>query len=50
MHGIYAHARAHDLDLDARSQWVDNAQKQRSIISTTEQAISVKLATTVGHF
>ena len=27
MHGIYPHARADDLDLDTRSQWVDKGKE-----------------------
>ena len=50
MHVIYAGIRVDDLDLDARSHWVDKGKNQRWIISTTKQAISIKLATTVGHF
>ena len=49
-HGIYAHARLDDLDLDARSKWVGPAKIQWWNISTTKQTISIKLATTVGHF
>ena len=45
MHGIYAHARVDDLDLDARSN-----KNQRRSISTTKQATHIKLATTIGHF
>ena len=26
MHGIYAHARFGDLDIDARSQWVSRSE------------------------
>ena len=51
MHVIYVHARFDDLDLDARSQWVGKGEQiQRRIISTTKEAIRIKLVTTVGHF
>ena len=47
---IYAHARFDDLGLDARSQWVGKGKHQRFMLSKTKQAISIKLATTVGQF
>ena len=48
---LYAHARFNDLDLDARSQWIGNGKlNQRCMLSATKQAISIKLATAVGHF
>ena len=51
MHGMYAHARVDALDLDIRSQWVGKGKTtERWIISTTKHEISIKLATTVGHF
>ena len=47
MGAIYAHFD--DLDLDARSQWVGKGNtSQRFMLSATKQAISIKLATTVG--
>ena len=47
----YAHARFDDLDLDAKSQWVGKGTKKQRLISlTTKLAISIKLATNVGHF
>ena len=49
MDAIHAHARFDDLDLDAESQWVGKG-KQISVecCRQTKQAISIKLATTVG--
>ena len=49
MDAIYAHARVDNLDLDARSQWVGKYKNQRWMLSVTKQAISITLATTVGH-
>ena len=51
MDALCAHARFQDdLDLDARSQWVGKGNKnQRCMLSATEQAISITLATAVGH-
>ena len=43
MDALYAHARFDDLN--ARSQWVGKGKN-----SASKQAISIKLATTVGHF
>ena len=46
-----AHDRFDYLDLDARPQWVGKGEKtQHCMLSATKQAISIKLATTVGHF
>ena len=42
---IYAHARFDDLGLDVRSQWVGSVD-----LSTSKQAISIKVATKVGLF
>ena len=51
MHGIYAHARFDGPDRGARSQWVGKGKtNQHWVISTHKQAISIKLATTVGLF
>ena len=50
MGALYAQARFDDLDLDARAQWVGKGTNQRCMLSVTKQAISIKLATTVGHF
>ena len=51
MDALYAHAHFDDLDLDAKSQWVGKGEKnQRCMLSATKQAISIKLATTIGHF
>ena len=50
MNAIYSHPRFDDLDLDARSQWVGKGKHQRCMLSATEQAIIINLATTVGHF
>ena len=47
---LYAHALFDDLDVDVRPQWVDKGKKSGVIISTAEQGISIKLATTVGRF
>ena len=47
MDALYANAHFDDLDLDARSQWVDKGKK---IGVATMQAISTKLNTTVGLF
>ena len=44
MHGISAHARSDDLDLDARIYWVGQCK-----MSATKQATSIKPATKVGH-
>ena len=49
MHGMYVHARVDDLDRDARSQWIGEGNKSALNYSTTEQAITMKLASTVGH-
>ena len=47
MDAIYAH----DLDLDARSQWVGKGkQNQLWMLSATKQTISIKRATTLGEF
>ena len=43
MHGLYAHACSGHSGLA-------KAKIQCKIVSTTKQAISIKLATTVGHF
>ena len=49
MDTLYAHARFDDLDLDARLLWVGKGKTyQRCMLSATKQAISIKLATTVG--
>ena len=49
--GLYDHCLSHDLDLDARSQWVGKGKKISVECSwQTKQAISIKPATTVGHF
>ena len=47
----YVYARLVDLDLDAMSQSVGKGKQknQRRLMSTTKQAISFKLATTVGR-
>ena len=50
MVGIYAHGHFGDLDLDARYQWVSKVTKISVELSTTEQAISIKLAATIGLF
>ena len=50
MDALYAHAGCGDLDLDARSQCVGHGPQYRCMLSTTTQAISIKLATAVGHF
>ena len=51
MHGIQAHARfdglGHWCKVTVGQQMQTN---QRLIISTTKQATSIELATTVGHF
>ena len=47
MNALCARAR---FDINARSQWVTNANNQRCMLSATKQAISIKLAATVGHF
>ena len=39
-----------DRGLDARSQWIGKGKHQRCMLSATKQAISIKLATTVGPF
>ena len=39
-----------DLDLDKRSLWVGKGKKMCCMLSATKQAISIKLATTVGDF
>ena len=43
-----AYAHFDDLDLEARSQWVSKSTPKKLIISTTKQAISIKLTTTVA--
>ena len=51
MDAISANARFDDLDLDARSQWVGKGEKSAlHALGNYKQAISIKLATTVGHF
>ena len=48
MHGIYAHSRFDDLDLNAR---VGKAKLMYDIFrQRIEQGIRIKLDTTVGHF
>ena len=50
MDALSANTRFDNLDRDARSQWVDKGkQNQRCMRSATKQAISIKLATTVGQ-
>ena len=50
MDALFAHSRFDDLDLDARSQWVDKV-KTTSVrtLSATKQALCIKLSTMVGH-
>ena len=50
MDAIYAHARFDDHDLDAIHSGLAKAKYQRCTLSETKQAISNKLAATVGHF
>ena len=51
MDAIYAHARFDDLGLGARSQWVGKGNTINVACSrASKQTISIKLATTVGHF
>ena len=52
MDSLYAHVHFDDLDLDARSQWVGKGAKISALhaLGSYEQAVSLKLATTVGHF
>ena len=51
MDALYAHARVDDVDIDARSQWVCKGKTPAlAVLSATKQAISIKLATTVGLF
>ena len=45
----YDFARFDDFDLDALSQWDGKPKYQRCMLSATKRAISIKLATTVGH-
>ena len=47
---VYAHARFDDLDLDARSHWVDEGKNQCCMLSAAKQAVSILLATMIGHF
>ena len=49
MDPLYDNVRFDDIDVDARPQWVG---KDKQIASATkqQQAISIKLATIVGHF
>ena len=42
--------RFNDLDLDVRSQCVGKGKHRPRMLSATKRAISIKLATTVGHF
>ena len=44
------HGPFDDLDLDARSWWVDKGENSLLIVSTTKQATSFQLATTVDYF
>ena len=48
MDALYVHARFDDLDLDARSQCIHKGKTISGACS--RQAISIKLATAVGHF
>ena len=51
MDALYSHVRVVDLALDTRSQLGQQREKnQRLMLSATKQALSIKLATTVGHF
>ena len=50
MHGISANARFNDLTLMQSHSGLAKAKIQCWIISTTKQATSIKLATTVVHF
>ena len=46
-----SHARSDYFDHDATSQWVGKGKKNhRCMLSAIKQAISIKLATKVGHF
>ena len=47
---IYTPACFNDLNIDALSQWVGKGKNQCCMLSATKQAISMKFATTVGHF
>ena len=49
MHDIYTYARLNDLGLGARSHGSAEKKNHISIVSTTKQAIRIKLAATVGH-
>ena len=49
MDAINSHARFDDFDIDARSQWVGKAKNQRCLLSASNKALSIKLATTVDH-
>ena len=54
MHGIYIyyiffHGHFYDLDLGAWSQWLGRGKKLSFGLSTTKQAIKIKLAIMVGH-
>ena len=50
MAAFYAHSRLGDLDLDASYSGSAKSKNQRYMLSATNQAISSKLATTIGHF
>ena len=51
VHGIHVHASVDDLDFDARVTVGRQRQKISVELSEQlEQEISIKLATTVGHF
>ena len=44
----YAHACFDDLDRDAESQWVGKGKQ--TALNYFDNEISIKLATTLGHF
>ena len=49
MYGLYAHSRADDLDLDARSPWLGGGKHSALNYLDNKQTISITLATTVAH-
>ena len=50
MHGRYGHAHFDDLDLDARSQWLDRGKfLALNYLDNLVSNIRIKLAVTVSH-
>ena len=50
MDAVYAHAHFNDLDLDQQAHSGSAKVKSQCMLLAAKQAISIKLATMVGHF